>query len=193
MKKILMVFFAVLLLVVSSASASLAYFTDNQSTVGTFTVGQVGISLEEYIGNSAIPSTGDIKIERIVPGQSYEIRPVISVDEDGENCYLFVKVKNELADIESCTDTIASQMAENKWVLFDNEKGLYYFEEEATAGDEIEVFDHFSVDGASVDSKKLKTFDNKIISVTVYAVQSAGFETAADAWNAAVDAGNIAP
>lgn len=180
------------------AAGSLAYFTDSEAAVNTFTVGKVGISLDEAnIDGKDAAGEDNSTIARdtankyhLIPGQTYVKDPIVHVDADSEDCWLFVKVENDIAMIEDKDKTIASQMAVNGWTPVSGETDVYAYKETVSAGANVAVFESFTIDGASVDNATLAEYKSdagghKAITVTAYAVQAAGFDTAKAAWDAA--------
>ena len=182
-------------------AGSLAYFTDSEKAVNTFTVGKVGISLDEVDYDNDDNKADNVTIGGVVrdtankyhliPGQTYEKDPTVRVDADSDECWLFVKVENEISAIETKDEanTIV-QMRANGWTLVDGETNVFAHKDKASAGDDVVVFERFVIDGASVDNATLAKYEtgaggNKAITVTAYAVQAAGFGTAQAAWDAA--------
>ena len=119
---------------------------------------------------------------------------MIHVDPTSEDCYLFVKVENGIADIEKAgTTTVASQMTRNGWKYVDGNVYVYVGTGaganaplEVSASANIHVFDNITIDG-SVNGDTLANYKDKTITVTAYAVQKDGFEgkTAEAIWAAA--------
>lgn len=112
------------------------------------------------------------------------------MDADSEDCYLFVKVANEIADIED-TKTVLEQMGEHGWVAVDGAEGVYVYTQNdvlaVVKGDtDVTVFDTFKVSG-NVDNDTLASYTGKKIDVTAYAIQADGFDgkTASEIWTAA--------
>lgn len=180
-------------LVTASVLGTMAYLTDDKTVTNTFTVGSVAITMDEtdVDGTAGRDTQNSYKL---LPGQEYKKDPIIHVADNSEDCYLFVKVENEIADIEKADSNVASQMATNGWKVVEG-KGVYVYvgtEENASTPavvhkkDNIKVFDKIVIDG-SVNGTQLKNYDGKNINVTAYAVQKAGFEdkTPADIWAAA--------
>ncbi|MBQ2960411.1 MAG: hypothetical protein IJE09_04220 [Oscillospiraceae bacterium] len=189
MKKMLMMALAVILVVVISVSGTMAYFTDTEAVVNTFTVGNIDITLDEKEDEDG---DGKVTFENILPGQTYDKHPVVTVLKDSEKCYVFVKVENGLKDIETKTaaDTIDGQLKAKNWIVLDADKqpGVYYKVVEKSAVDQpFAVFESFTVreDAKNAD---MQAVDNKTIEITAYAVQAAGIDTAADAWTIAQNA-----
>lgn len=182
MKKKLMITLVVVLLLALTVGGTLAYFTDADTAVNTITVGRVGISLTE---EGATLVNGVLGQQyHLLPGHSYDKEPTITVDADSMDCYLFVKVENGIEAIETQTaaDTIAAQLETNGWILL--EGSVYYNTEVASAGDELVVFESFTIDGSTTNAE-LAAHKDASITITAYAIQQAGFDTAADAWEAA--------
>ena len=107
------------LLVTASVLGTMAYLTSQDQVVNTFTVGNVAITLDE----TDVDVNGDKDSEdrvkaneyKLLPGHTYTKDPIVHVDADSEDCYLFVKVENGIAAIEADTK-VADQMAEKGWV-----------------------------------------------------------------------------
>ena len=170
----------------------MAYLTSTASVENTFTVGSVAITLDETdVDNSTADANRDqANSYKLMPGHTYTKDPTIHVAAASEDCYLFVKVANEITAIEGET-TVAAQMTAKGWVAVDGVTGVYvYTQSNAPAvvagGSNVTVFDNFTISG-TVDNATLATYNNKTITVTAYAIQADGFEgkTASQIWNAA--------
>ena len=202
LRKLLLLTSSALLLVSLTVGVTLAYLTDTESVTNTFTVGNVGISLDEApVDANGKKTTGDRVQENkyhLIPGASYDKDPTIHVDANSESGWLFVKIENGIAPIETKTqaDTIAAQMTANGWVALgdDAKYANIYTRQKATEKkaevQDFEVFEKFVIDG-SVTKEELADYatDNGAINpvcvtVTAYMVQAAGFENAAAAWDA---------
>ena len=96
MKKILAIALCVAMLAIVLVSGTMAYFTDTQEKVNTFTMGKVKITLEEP---NYTPTEGKLKV---FPGESYQKDPTITVAADSEDCYLVATVTvNQLSDLRA--------------------------------------------------------------------------------------------
>ncbi len=98
-RKALTLALCAVLLVVTSVLGTLAYLTDQESVVNTFTVGQVYIELDEaeYVngvatGNRTQNPTQDGVKEgnkyHLLPGHTYVKDPTVTVLKDSEECYV---------------------------------------------------------------------------------------------------------
>lgn len=212
--KALLMSLCAVLLVAASVLGTMAYLTDSKDVKNTFTVGNVSIDLDEAKVNTdgkAIDKKGNVvtdlaKAERVaensyklLPGHTYTKDPIIHVDASSEDCYLFVKVDNQIAAIEANGNTtVAAQMAAKGWKAVDGVDKVYVYVGTAagaaspmavTAGDNVTVFEQLVIAG-TVNGDTLKAYENKTITVTAYAVQKDGFEgkTASQIWSAAFGA-----
>ena len=203
-RKALLLSLCAVLLVAVSVMGTIAYLTSTDNVTNTFTVGSVAITLDETdVDNSTVGAERDkANSYKLIPGHTYTKDPIIHVGANSEDCYLFVKVVNEIAAIEE-DDTaarktkIASQMRTKGWVAVDGQTGVYVYTDAngnklaVSAGSDITVFESFKISG-SVDNTTLATYSGKAVTVTAYAVQKDGFEskTAAEIWNTAFPAAN---
>ncbi len=185
-RKVLLLALCAVLLVSATAMGTLAYLTSQDEVVNTFTVGNVKITLDE----AKVDANGDATAERVkensyklLPGHEYDKDPTVHVDAISENCWLFVKVENEIAAIEDATTT-ADQMTANGWTLVAGTTNVYAHKDIAEAGDDVVVFETVKVKG-DIDNETLAAYAEKTVKVTAYAIQADGFATAAAAWEAA--------
>lgn len=202
--KALLLALCAVLLVAASVLGTMAYLTSQDQVTNTFSVGSVAITLDEKDVDNDSNTEDNVTVEgvirdkansyKLLPGHSYIKDPTIHVDEKSENCYLFVKVVDEIADIEDA-ETVATQMANNGWAAVDGVANTYVYigtAEDASVplavsgGSNITVFETFKIKG-SVTNTELAKYEDKTITVTAYAVQMDGFEddTATDIWNTA--------
>lgn len=203
-RKALLLSLCAVLLVAVSVMGTIAYLTSTDNVTNTFTVGSVAITLDETdVDNSTVGAERDkANSYKLIPGHTYTKDPIIHVGANSEDCYLFVKVVNEIAAIEE-DDTaarktkIASQMRAKGWVAVDGQTGVYVYADAngdklaVSKNSNITVFESFKISG-SVDNATLATYSGKTVTVTAYAVQKDGFEskTAAEIWNTAFPAAN---
>lgn len=182
-KAILMALCAVLL-VAASVMGTLAYLTSTDTVTNTFTVGNVAITLDEVqVNANGTPVEDAARVQKntykLLPGHTYTKDPTVHVTTGSEDCYLFVKVVNEIAAIEDPSNTIASQMTANGWAVVDADNGIYVYGTAAaptavSAGQNKKVFDNFTISG-SVDNDTLAAYDGETIVIDAYAVQKDGF------------------
>ena len=181
-KKALLLVLCAILLVVASVMGTLAYLTSSDEVTNTFTVGQVKITLEETI---TADNGLDGNLYHLIPGSEYTKDPVVTVLANSEDCYVFVKVDNQISDIELAGATsIAAQIAANHWTALDGQPGVYYKEYTKTGTDtELPVFESFTVDAAETNDTLDAVKSAKVI-ITAYAIQKANITNVAAAWAA---------
>lgn len=197
LRKFLTLFCCAALLVCMTVAGTLAYLTSTDKVENTFTVGNVAITLDETDVDDSTPNADRDKANsyKLMPGHEYTKDPIVHVASTSEDCYLFVKVVNEISAIEDSTNTVASQMAAKGWKAVEGQTGLYVYVGTAagattplavSAGSNVTVFEKIKVAG-TVNNTTLAGYANKTITVTAYAVQKDGFDgqTAAQIWTAA--------
>lgn len=204
-KKILVACLCVALAVLTVAGTTLAYLTSQQTVTNTFTVGNVKITMDEKDVDNDTNTADNLTINgeqrdkansyKLMPGQTYTKDPIIRVDANSEDCYLFVTVNNQISSIEATGDTtVAAQMAANGWQAVENQTNLYVYigkAEGASAplavakSNNVPVFEKIVVSDDATNTS-LEAVNGKTIVVNAYAVQAEGFtnKTAADIWGA---------
>jgi len=80
---------AIVLLLVLLVGGAIAYFTDHDEEENVFTIGKVDIELSE----PTWVSTGKTKAEGLMPGDTIEKDPTVTVASDSEDAWVFVKVE----------------------------------------------------------------------------------------------------
>ena len=153
-KKLTLVVTCIVLVAAMVIGGTLAYLTSNDEVKNTFSVGNVGITMDEakvnQDGEKLYVLTGDVETEnydkyvtdstkgdiakrvkandyKLMPGHTYTKDPIIHVDTASEDCYLFVTIKNEITAIEATGKTVADQMKTNGWAEVTGKTGLYVY------------------------------------------------------------------
>lgn len=195
---------ALALVAALGVGATLAWLTDEESVTNTFTVGNISITLDEADVNEygqklndqgKVAEAGDELADRVVsneykmvPGMDYVKDPIVTVDEGSEDCWLFVKVAEE-----------GNALGEGKFIEWDIgplwtelEEGIWYAEYDADANPLVSKYNVITGGEITINENTTKehmdAFANGTakpsLAFTAYAVQKAGFDTAADAWSA---------
>ena len=190
-KKIVSAGLALVMVAGISVAGTLAYLTSTSAEVkNTFTVGKVAITLDEadvkpdgtYVTN--VDNRVQENEYKLMPGREYIKDPTVHVDDASEDAWLFVKVENGIAGIEAEGESsIATQMTANGWTAVSGADNVYAYQNIVNAGDDIEVFGTFTVDGSVVDTE-LDDYATAEINVIAYAIQADGFTTSDAAWTA---------
>lgn len=90
-KEITAIALVVCLVAVAIVGGSLAYFTDEEEATNTFTVGNVDITLTEPNWDAALKE--DAKAATLIPSRVIAKDPTITVAEDSQRAYTFMKVQ----------------------------------------------------------------------------------------------------
>ena len=174
-----------------SVSGTVAWLVSkSESTVSTFTLGDINITLTESdFGSQPI---------KIIPGIDIKKDPKVTVMANSEACWLFVKVEERnWPDFKEKNGTRkVSYSVNDGWIPLKNNPGVYFREVSAEdaqkginytvlAGDEscssgvIKV----SQELTKAEINSISSYGNQLsLTFTAYAVQRAGIDTAAAAW-----------
>lgn len=189
--KALLLTLCAVLLVTASVLGTLAFLTSTDKVENTFSVGQVQITLDEKDTDNSTPGAerDQANAYHLLPGHAYEKDPTVHVNPVSEDSWIFVKVENgisayEAATVEGGYTSIADQITANGWMALTGVDGVYYKAyDKSTAGADLVVFSNFKI--ADEANKVTGWADlNAKVTVTGYAVQKDGFDTALAAWNA---------
>lgn len=178
---------ALALIVGVAVGATFAWLTaKTDPVVNTFTYGDINIELKETTGDSY----------KIIPGVDIAKNPEVTVKAGSEACWLFVKVEEEnwpaltYVDGETTVRKVKYDIADG-WTKGDGTNilaNVYYREVAANAADQefpvlkdnkITVSDTLT----KIDINEKLTGTPKL-SITAYAIQKDGMDTAAQAWAA---------
>lgn len=164
-KKTLAVALAFVLVIAMSVAGTFAYLTDKTETVtNTFTVGKVDIDLTEKTGDTY----------KMIPGEDIEKDPTVTVKAGSEASWVFVKIEKS-ADF----DAFMTFAVADGWTELEN--GVYYRAVDAVAKDDV-TFSVINDNTVTVKSDVVFTEGQPTLTFTAYAIQAAGFDSAAAAW-----------
>lgn len=187
--KILIVSIAILVVFFTAISGTIAWLTSKSETVtNTFTYGDINISISET------DTKDDDKLNtntyEMIPGNKITKDPLITVKENSENCYLFVK----LDKTTNFDEFMEFQVLEN-WILLEGTDNVYYQEvSQSDAKQEFYVLkDNSVLVKESVTKRMLNELDKNGVrnypqlNITAYAVQRdssiEAISTATKAWS----------
>lgn len=196
--KALLLVMCAIVLVVATVFTTLAYMTSKTDTItNTFSVGNVKITMDETVyvdGNPTSDRNANGNSYKMIPGNKYIKDPIIHVDAESEDAYIFVKV------VKTNTDGVLEglDMADG-WTALSGEgnEGIYFNTTKYLAETGNPNYNVFAVlDGSERETVQVATAvkngaTEAKVEVTAFAVQAAGFLTAQEAWDAAVEAGDI--
>ena len=157
--------------------------------VNTFTYGDINIELDETDTGLDGDNDDNTNQYKMIPGEKITKDPVVTVLKGSEAMYLFVKLEKS-ANFDTFMEYT---MAENWYPLTDVD-GVYYrwITAEAVADENMEIH-VIANDTVTVKESVTKEMLNALdapgaaatyptLTVTAYAVQEAGSDTAAEAW-----------
>ena len=178
---------ALALIVGVAGGATFAWLTaKTDPVVNTFTYGDINITLEEKTGSNY----------KIIPGVDIEKDPKVTVKAGSEACWLFVKVEEEGTFV---ANKVTYSIADG-WTKGDGTKipaNVYYRAVDAVKNDtdfavlkdnKIYVSDTLT----KIDIKDISTTTPKL-SITAYAIQKDGIDTAEKAWATISGTGTTQP
>lgn len=170
---------ALALIVGVAGGATFAWLTATSDTVtNTFTYGDINITLGETTGSDY----------KIIPGVDIAKNPLVTVLAKSEACWLFVKVEEEGTFV---ADKVTYSIADG-WTKGDGTNipaNVYYREVAANdANQEFPVLKDNKITVSDTltkeDIKDISTTTPPKLSITAYAIQKDGMNTAAEAWTA---------
>lgn len=182
--------FAAVLIVGSIVGSSLAWLiAAPEPIVNTFTYGDINITLTESASDiddgDQNSSTNKYKM---LPGQTIEKDPKVTVRQGSEDMWLFVKLEKS-----ENFDDFMSFLVNSDWVALEGYEGVYFRNISAAevkdSGIGCEVIkDNTVTVKNSVTKEMLNALDANgasnypTLTVYAYAIQQAGFDTAINAW-----------
>ena len=188
MKKKLMTVLALVLVIAMSVAGTIAFLTDTTDPItNTFTVGKVDITLTETFNTDTNnDQENDAWKAQLIPGTTYTKDPVVTVTDDSEDCWLFVKFeeKNDAATYLNYTSNLT---ADNGWTQgngTDIPDNVWY---RAVAKDAaIKSFhlldgDTVTINSTTVTNDSMTAASAAQLVYTAYACQSANMSVN-DAW-----------
>lgn len=204
--KILIMTLCAVVLIAASVMGTLAYLTDSEEVVNTFTVGNVDITLDETdVDTAGKPIEGKPRVKEneyhLIPGGEYVKDPTVTVIKGSEEAYIRMLVTiSDISDIKAVLgdDFLPENYVEgynnNIWKcvnIKDNGDDTVTYEfrylkgiDKASADIVLEpLFEKIKVPG-EIDGKGLSQIQDMKITVIGNAIQKAGFENEDAAWKA---------
>lgn len=172
--RVLVMAVALTLIIGGIIGGSVAWLTATSNTVtNTFMVGNIDIELTEESGSTY----------KMVPGNTIQKNPKVTVKTGSEACWLFVKIEKQ-----NKIDDFITYSVDEGWTALPNVDNVYYREVNATTSG---VNEFYVLDGNTVTVKDTVTNDalNGLteaqypkLSFTAYAVQKDNIGDALTAW-----------
>ena len=177
---------AILMAICTVAGATLAYlYVKTNDVVNTFAPSNIGLTLTE---------SDEDKQFKMIPGQTIAKDPTVTVTDDTDiDCYVFVKIV-ESAAFDNYIEEYGIASGRTK---LGSEDGVYYRVVETT--DTTKSFSVIAGNTVTVKSEVTKEMMTALkangavqptLTFTAYAIQSAGFDSADEAWPYALQQSN---
>lgn len=177
--KTVAILLALVLAIGCAVGGTLAWLiSQTEPVVNTFTYGDINIGLTETTGSNY----------KITPGVDIKKDPKVTVTAGSEDCWLFVKVKEEnwptFVDADK-TKKVSYHIADG-WAALDSQPGVYY--RQVDADDKAQEFPVLKDNTVTVRDTLTKDEVDQLkgkkptLTFTAYAVQKDGIDTAAAAW-----------
>ena len=192
--KIVTILLALALLVCCGIGGTVAWLMDSTEAVtNTFTIGDINLTLVKTPYGTSTEEEGNHY--PLIPGNTYNKDPKVTVLANSEDCYLFVKM-DKVNDPDTYLDFTFNNAG---WTTYDGEEGIYYRVVTKSASDQswdlltaskdtegntytITVKKNIVKKGSSTDTDTIEMPDTTPQLVfTAYAVQTANLSLA-EAW-----------
>lgn len=191
-KKTLALILALVLVFGAAVGGTIAYLTDTTGPItNTFTVGKVDITLTETFNTDTnSDGTNDAWKAQLIPGTTYTKDPIVTVTNDSEDCWLFVKFeeKNSPATYLNYTSNLTTA---NGWTQGDGTNiptNVWYRavnKTDATKSFQLLANNTVTINSTTVTNETMTAASKAELVYTAYACQKSGFESdAAGAWAA---------
>lgn len=198
---------AAVLLVTATIFGTMAYLTDTDEVVNTFTVGSVAIKLDEAKANtdgSLVQGADRVQANsyKLLPGHTYAKDPMVTVLDNSEEAYVRMTVTiSKSAELDAIFTGGANLLDifngydGSNWLYKGNVEDAaantrtyeFWYKETVSAADGDvaldALFDSITVPG-EITNEQLATINDMTITVNAYAIQADGFESAEVAWAA---------
>lgn len=207
--KALLLSLCAVVLVTASVLGTMAYLTDNDQVVNTFTVGNVAIDLDEadvkLDGTYEVDHDTRVKANdyKLLPGHTYIKDPTVTVKANSEAAYVRMLVtfsnasalkevfgpnflpENFVDGWDSQTWISTQEVAED--TVDDTVTYEFRYKEivPAASTDTVldDLFESFTIPG-TLTNEQLAKLDDMDITVVAHAIQADGFDSAKEAWTA---------
>lgn len=202
-KKYLTLIFCVILISIFSVTATLSFFTDQESDVNVFTSGKVSITLDETevdeLGNKISDKRVLENDYHLMPGYTYLKDPTVTIKNGSNDSYVRILIKiNNISELKSIygedfnpnsiyTDWGISWEYVNQKANDDSSITYEYRYKEVVNGlkgdNKLEpIFKAFNIP-AKTTIGQLENLEDLEVVIIGQAIQKSGFSNADEAWN----------
>lgn len=207
-KKTMTIIASIFLIATITICTTLAFLTDEETSVNTFTVGKVKITLTETaVDELGVPIANAAPVTEnkyhLLPGKTYVKDPTITIEEDSESSYIRMLVTlnmhQQLLEIfgeDFSPGNYVNGYNSEKWLYNGSSKNIientityeYRYYEPVSGlnnGNKVlePLFNSLIVPGyiEGEDLAKISTLEIKVVG---HAIQKSGFKNADEAWEA---------
>lgn len=210
MKKTLLFCLCIIAVATASVFGTLAWLTDRDSAVNTFTVGQVEITVDEAkVNTDGTPAAGADRVNEneyhLIPGMSYTKDPRVTVAANSEEAYIrMILTVYNASDVQSILDKYS--LGDFSVLIGGWDQAIWIYEgySEDTSANTISfefrykeivskstsdtalpaLFDTLIVPGEITGEEMRSLYDGGFkMEITGHAIQASGFATDDLAWN----------
>lgn len=194
MKKKIALLMAMVMLFGMTVAGTLAWLqAETDPVVNTFTVGDINITLDEAKVDTNgkiidVDDRGQGNKYDIIPGNTYDKDPKVTVLAGSEPCYLFVKITETGNPSTYFEYTSGLTYATYGWTKLDGVEGVYWKAVDASSEAKefpLLVGNTIKVKETVTKGAVMTAAGNASIEWKAYAVQSANMTDAKDAWTKA--------
>ncbi len=124
---------ATTLALTATVGGTLAWLIDKDTVTNTFTYGDINIELTET--DTGLDADDNYKTNdyEMVPGNSIEKDPKVTVEADSEDCYLFVQLEKS----DNFGDFMTYEVDTNVWTALDGVENVYYMSVDKNEKDQV--------------------------------------------------------
>ncbi len=135
--KALLLALCAVVLVVATVFGTIAYLTDTEEVVNTFTVGSVAITLDETDVNEYGEKDGDTRVAantyKLLPGHTYIKDPTVTVVQGSEPSYIRLLVT--VSDMTNLKEAIPQESNGDFYGTFGNDTNMFLLQQLVTGWD----------------------------------------------------------
>ena len=155
---------------------SLAYFTDSDANSNVITMGHVSGTLTETQEQTRTDGTKGLDFTNLVPGQTIQKDPTVTIDRNSEDAYVRVKIDYTGLTDQQISDLKQGITLSKDWVT--GTDGYIYYNNIMKANDKSKLFSEVTIPATWGNEVTDKTFN---MNITAEMIQADNFTPTKDA------------